>query len=289
MSDLPNTQVVGQNAVPTTEQLQQYGNNDVYKEQLDSQIRTYNKYRKVARDGNCFYRSYIYSLLETLVKENSLDTWNDLQNRVQNGYTVACTFHPKVALEDFFESFNDLLCKVWGMYVTVNIMYLFLFITIAIQLLFTENKQTGEELAAEFNNDETSMKFVIPFISRLLCSVYIRTHADEFMPYLPEDITIEKFVLSEVRQNFVFITIYMCSTLYEIYTQVEALNVDADHLQILALTRQCNRSARIVHLRESRYDKNVDQTRCYELVMPSDLVPGATLQFIPGHYEVLYY
>ncbi|GAA5882335.1 hypothetical protein JCM3774_005073 [Rhodotorula dairenensis] len=182
--------------------------------------------RRTRGDGDCFYRAFVFSLLETylaLHPSHSAYLLNKFSSLLP--LLTACGFEP-IVWEDFWEPLRDLLGKMGpeekdGGTRKAN-----------------EPRLSREALLAAFNDQETNSCIIV--ILRLITSAYLRTHEDEFSPFL--------FALEDdprfLQQGGVTMRDF-CER------GVEAVSQEADHLAITALTRALHVPLRIAYLDQS--------------------------------------
>lgn len=100
--------------------------------------------------------------------------------------------------------------------------------------------------------------------ARLLTSHHIRTHPDDFVPFIEAlfpGLSLARFCAAEV----------------------EGMGKECDQLQITALAQALGTPVRIVYLDQSPSE------HATEHVLPDDSAPAVVaLLYRPGHYDVLY-
>ena len=100
--------------------LEDYKNNLEYSNSIKEITNKYKYIRKVRRDGNCFYRSFIYRLFEYICMKNNNELYEKIKKKimdakdmiVNNGYdwTFIEDFY-KIFYMQFYHSFNSLQTK----------------------------------------------------------------------------------------------------------------------------------------------------------------------------------
>jgi ubiquitin thioesterase protein OTUB1 len=107
---------------------------------------------------------------------------------------------------------------------------------------------------------------------RIWTSVYLQTHADDFLPYLAA-------FASTHQSNQIYTDMKtFCSS------EVEPMDRDVDHIQIIALTSAMTLPVRIEYFDQSETTGN--STTFYD--MPnSDNAPKTYLLYRPGHYDII--
>ncbi len=94
------------NELPISELLEEYKSNKEYSSSVKDVVNKYKYIRKVRRDGNCFYRSFIYRIFEYICIKNNKNLYDHMMNKLKeskdlitrNGYDW--TF-----IEDFYNIF----------------------------------------------------------------------------------------------------------------------------------------------------------------------------------------
>ncbi|GAA5864842.1 hypothetical protein JCM1840_004923 [Sporobolomyces johnsonii] len=195
--------------------------------------------RRSRGDGDCFYRAFIFSLLTahlSLPASSSallLSTFESLLPLL-----TACGFEEMV-WSDFWEPLRDILRRMGP-----------------------EEKDGGarkdgeprlglDELVRLFNDPETNSCIIVHL--RLVTSAYLRTHADDYTPFLfaleddPRFVSVSPAEGGQGLGGGPPTMAQFCAY------HVEAVNREADHLQIVALTRALGTPVRIAYLDQSGF------------------------------------
>ena len=103
--------------LPISKLTEEYKSNEEYLKSIENISKKYKKYRKVRRDGNCFYRSFIYRLFEQTCIRNDKVLFEKIKQKIiesknlteKNGYewAVVQDFY-EIFFKEFTESFNSL-------------------------------------------------------------------------------------------------------------------------------------------------------------------------------------
>ncbi|GAA5980449.1 hypothetical protein JCM11641_003398 [Rhodosporidiobolus odoratus] len=222
--------------------------------------------RRCRGDGDCFYRAFILSLLLTHVPlhpSHSAHLLAKFESLLP--LLTACGFEP-IVWEDFWEPLRDILRNLAGV---------------------TDGTAGGSRLGVEgvvekFQDQEVNSCIIV--ILRLLTSAYLRTNADDFSPFL--------FALED-DPRFLTEGPPDIGTFCE--RHVEPVAHEADHLQIVALTRALSTPCRIAYLDQSGLPLGVgtaDEVEVNFLEFEEDKtevekgVEGALL-YRPGHYDII--
>ena len=166
---------------------------------------TYASLRRVRKDGNCFYRAFLYRYLEELVQRNfdvprpptgsgSAGGGCAELRRIRTVAKDSKAALLKVGFEEIVvDSFWETFCEL-------------------LDNLPETSPRRLHELMTEEGNDVTSVVWFL----RMLTSGRIKAHADRFAPFIGDDFAdVERFCQVEV----------------------EPVNVECDQVQIIALTR----------------------------------------------------
>ncbi|GAA5827866.1 hypothetical protein JCM11251_007710 [Rhodosporidiobolus azoricus] len=226
--------------------------------------------RRTRGDGDCFYRAFILALLLThlpLHPSHSAHLLAKFESILP--LLSACGFEP-IVTDDFWEPLRDILRNL-------------------AQVAGAGERMGEGELVARFNDQETNSCIIV--ILRLFTSAYLRTHSDEFTPFL--------FALEDDPR---FLQEGGAPTMEEFCSRhVEAVSQEADHLAIASLTRALQVPVRIAYLDQSGLvsglggegsevggDVEVNFLEFEEeaLGRGEKGVEGALL-YRPGHYDIL--
>ena len=103
--------------LPISKLTEEYKSNEEYLKSIENISKKYKTYRKVRRDGNCFYRSFIYRLFEQACIRNDKILFEKIKRKIieskklteKNGYewAVVQDFY-EIFLKEFTECFNSL-------------------------------------------------------------------------------------------------------------------------------------------------------------------------------------
>ena len=103
--------------LPISKLTEEYKSNEEYLKSIENISKKYKTYRKVRRDGNCFYRSFIYRLFEQACIRNDKILFEKIKQKIieskklteKNGYewAVVQDFY-EIFLKEFNECFNSL-------------------------------------------------------------------------------------------------------------------------------------------------------------------------------------
>ncbi|KAI5477452.1 syntaxin [Pseudohyphozyma bogoriensis] len=220
----------------------------------------FTKVRRTRGDGDCFYRSFIWSYLERLVDlpgEESKKAFYLVESLLP---TLEAVGFEKEIFEDFYAPLQKILKNLASPAVTGR-------------------RPSHEELYEALTRDEDAMCTIV--FLRLLTSAYLKTHPDEFVPFL--------FAMEDDPRWFGnapsmddFCGFY-----------VEPCSKEADHLQITALTRALGVHTRIAYLDQSspaaKFGGGVGEAGTevdfHEFEEEEQEKLANVLLYRPGHYD----
>ncbi|KDQ16564.1 hypothetical protein BOTBODRAFT_54008 [Botryobasidium botryosum FD-172 SS1] len=211
--------------------------------------------RRARGDGNCFYTSTAFAWISGMMNLTSENRKSVVESALLDlekslNSLKAVGFEP-IVYEDFYEVLTDLIR---------NILY----------PVSTGTVLNPASLLQQFQNAETVNSIVI--FLRLLISSYIRLHPDDFEPFLFNPDTGDMVDIKRFCEGW-----------------VEAVGREADHPQILALSRALKLPIHIAYLDRSGGDSGTGKVDLVEF----DSVEGetspilVTLLYRPGHYDIL--
>ena len=224
--------------IPTSILMEDYKSNSEYSNSVKQITDKYNHMKKVRRDGNCFYRSFIFRLFEYICIKNNKALYEHVIKKIKeakdlierNGYDWSF-------IQDFY-----------------NIFY---------------------------------MEFHHCFNSLEACQISVRDYLD-------------KLFSDKEKGNYLIYFIRFCiaaflkenSFLYEVYvdgpfanwitSEVEAIDHEADQIQIMACVNYFEIGVRIEYLHPFK-----NETMKFPEDKPDDQI-FITVLFTPGHYDLLY-
>ena len=218
--------------------LSDYENNFNYSKSIKEITNKYKFIRKVRRDGNCFYRSFIYRLFEHICMKNNKELFEYIKKKItdakdliqNNGYDW--TF-----IQDFYNIFNNQF-------------------NTAFNSLQSKGVSVRDYLDTLFNDKEAG-NYLIYFI-RFCIAAYLKENSFLYEVYV--DMPFQNWITNEV----------------------EAIDHEADQIQIMACVNYFDIGVRIEYLNP---DKN-EVMKFPEDKPDKDIF--ITVLFTPGHYDILY-
>ena len=226
------------NELPISELLEEYKSNNEYSSSIKEITNKYKYIRKVRRDGNCFYRSFIYRIFEYICIKNNKNLYDHMVKKlteskdliIRNGYdwTFIEDFY-NIFYKEFYHCFNSLETK--GISVRDYLDYLF--------------------------SDKEKGNYLIYFI-RFCISAFLKENAFLYEVYV--DGMYGAWISSEV----------------------EAIDHEADQIQIMACVNYFDIGVRIEYLHPYK-----NEVMKFPEDKPDDQI-FITVLFTPGHYDLLY-
>nr|CAG4649548.1 EOG090X0AE1 [Scapholeberis mucronata]SVE93777.1 EOG090X0AE1 [Scapholeberis mucronata] len=161
---------------PLNSLLKEYADDPIYSNKSKQLCEAYTSLRRIRPDGNCFFRGFGFSYFERLLENE--EEWKKFQSHVSStkDQLLAQGF-PKFTLEDFFDSFMDVVNRLGG-----------------------ENKIDLEELSRIFN-DSAMSDYLVVYL-RLMTSGQLQREEDFYQNFLEGDKTMKEFCQQEVEPMY---------------------------------------------------------------------------------------
>ena len=190
--------------LPISKLTEEYKSNEEYLKSIENISKKYKTYRKVRRDGNCFYRSFIYLLFEHICIKNDKILFEKIKQKIidskilteKNGFewSVVQDFYD-IFLKEFCECFNSLSSGI------IPRDYL--------DKIFSDNEKGN---------------YLIYFI-RFCLAAYLKENKDNYKSYIEEDF--DEWIRKEVEaidHEADQIQIMACVNYFDIGVKIEYLN-----------------------------------------------------------------
>jgi ubiquitin thioesterase protein OTUB1 len=150
-----------------------------YSEKIDHLRREHDFFRKIRPDGNCFYRAYLFGIIERAIKTS--DAGGEIKLLRENLKTLAAgcksAGYDGFAIDDFFEYIDG-------------------------QLVTLSSNPTIEALRSQMFLDVSGDGYLVAFM-RCCCGSFIKQNSEEFSSFLPSVYTsCDMFVRNEVDPMF---------------------------------------------------------------------------------------
>lgn len=136
------------------------------------------------------------------------------------------------------------------------------FYAVTLETLETVPTSTPEALLTAFQTDEISNSIVMHF--RLVASAYLKTHQDDYAPFLEFGQTMDEY----------------CSM------HVEAMGRESEEMMLIALTKAMHIGIEVAYLSGNQSADEVNFLPFLPDTAP--YMPPLVLLYRPGHYDILY-
>ncbi|KAF8979152.1 hypothetical protein BGZ46_005747 [Entomortierella lignicola] len=199
---------------------------------------THDRMRRSRGDGNCFYRAFAFAWFERILlakDKPELHAYAVKTIEETKDLLLAAQFE-LLAFEDFYQ--------------------------VTLETLQNLVHFTPEELLLSFQNDEVSNSIVMHF--RLVASAFLKTHQDDYSPFLEFGQSMEEY----------------CSM------HVEAMGRESEEMMVIALTKATHVSIEVAYLSGN---ESVDEVNFLPFLPDTaPYMPPLVLLYRPGHYDILY-
>jgi len=188
--------------------------------------------RRTRPDGNCFYRAYLFGILEQLGGQKGQHANFEARAKSSLEYCINAGYE-RVTIEDFYEEFMTCVDKIIS------------------------------DPAATMTAFNESDVWLVCW-ARCLTSAYLKTHQDEYHAFLTSHSTILEFCAQEV----------------------DPMNTEADHLQIVALSSFFTVPVSVVYLDRSQGEEAAEHF--FQDNSSTCSMKPVHLLYRPGHYDLIY-
>ncbi|KAI0830110.1 cysteine proteinase [Trametes gibbosa] len=205
--------------------------------------------RRTRGDGDCFYRSLAFAYIERIMhaEEPALAVISAISVLETTPPLLEQVGFQKLVFEDFYDDFVGLIKSV-------------------IEPRHDGRLLTVTSLLETFNVPEVSNSVVV--FLRLLTSAQIKSEADEYSPFLFDPETTDPMDPESFCNNF-----------------VEAIGKEADHVQIIALSKMLKVNINVAYL-DGHDAQGVVSFVPFQNAHDPDTEP-VHLLYRPGHYDIL--
>lgn len=235
-----------------------------FQEKIEHLSSDYSAIRRSRGDGNCFFRCFLFALLEHLLHHGTPTAFSHFRQRIAaSEQALRDLGYSEFTWEDFSGTFKELVDAA-------------------------ESKQT-EAFLLQQCQEEGGSNYAVMFL-RFATSAEIQRRSEFFHPFLPDPFA----GLGSASEGSVQFS-RAC---------VEPMGEESDHVQIVALTDALETPIRIVHLDRSAGQTNFHDllpdssseaslgTSASGLETPaaksSASRPPIVMLYRPGHYDILY-
>lgn len=216
----------------TADLLREY-EDEVFCAKIQTLNATHAQMRRARGDGNCFYRAFAYRLLESA---DAVEAQRLKDQAVEALEQVVACGYSRFTAEDFHETYVDLLDEIIAA------------------------GNVPDSTLAQVAGDEMVSNYIVTYF-RMITSMWIKTHEDEYAPFIEGGASISQFCGKEV----------------------DPMNVESSHLQIRAVTEAFKVGVHLAYL---------DRTPGAEPTIHAmaDVHGDCRIHLLyrPGHYDVLY-
>ena len=185
--------------------LKDYEDNKEYANSVKIITEKYKYLRKVRRDGNCFYRAFIYRLFEYICMKNNSQLYNDLLKKIEgvkeltskNGYDW-------MLVEDFYNVFYGEFCSCFN--------------------ALNNNGISVRDYMDKLFQDKDKGNYLIYFI-RFCIAAYLKQNRELYEVYIEGDF--DTWIVKEVEaidNEADQIQIMACVNYFDIGVKIEYLN-----------------------------------------------------------------
>lgn len=290
-ADIKSSQPLTSQLLPMDALVQQYSNSDDDNQRrenddddgfLTSSVLLSKKYsgmRRIRGDGNCYYRAFLYSLCERLLRqctdddnvvgggEEQLDEYKRIKQFLSDSLAWVCTLgYEESTIEMFHEELMDLFDFM--------------------EQISKNTANTADTAATALHdklNDENSTSDYCTWYLRVLTASQMKSDPDRYMPFLLAEDTTTTGVVMDIPT--------FCSR------EVEPMNRECGMVQVAALA-ECFGVGVTIEYMDGRIVKDGSGRRvaCHEFGREDNDGSGGgtkkkmniSLLYRPGHYDVLY-
>ena len=218
--------------------LDEYKSNSEYSNSVKIITEKYSYIRKVRRDGNCFYRSFIYRIFEEISMKNNNLLYNHMLKKIEevkeitknNGYDW-------MLVEDFYNVFYGEFCSCYN--------------------CIANNGVSVRDYLDNLFMDKEKGNYLIYFV-RFCIAAYLKQKHLLYEVYVEGDF-----------ENW-------------IHREVEAIDHEADQIQIMACVNYFDLAVKIEYLNPHKNEvvKFPEDKKDEDIFI--------IVLFTPGHYDILY-
>ncbi len=272
-------------AVQTSELFSAYEDNPTFLRKLRTLSKSYGHVRKMRPDGSCFYRAFIVGLAEYFMANKVVSDSSSGVAGASSGSSPAQSIYNEL-LSVVESSCEALLAQGHSEYTVPD------FKDAMVEFLLALPSWSHDALIAFLNTDDSTW---VVYYTRLLASLYIRSHPEEYTPIVlglhPECAAQDDVLKAYVTAH------------------VEPASVDADQPAIAALVAQTGIRLEVAYLNAQPQqgaaaaagsgggigpvsggaDTSDEPTmHTFQPPMGAPGPPLVSLLYRPGHYDVLY-
>ncbi|MBA0682700.1 hypothetical protein Goari_024396 [Gossypium aridum] len=257
---------------------------------LDQQ---YAAIRRTRGDGNCFFRSFMFSYLEHILESQDRAEVDRIKGNVEEcRKTLQSLGHTDFTFEDFFSLFLEQLeCVLQGNEDSIS----------QDELILRSRDQSISDYGEWFG-------WLVVMFFRFVTSGEIRKRSEFFEPFI---LGLTNATVEQQLFPYAFLTVLQvvyCDNVYNIEqfrstfckSSVEPMGEESDHVHITALSDALGVPIRVVYLDRSSCDIGGVSVNHHDFLPTSGdksnakggstvpVKPFITLLYRPGHYDILY-
>ncbi|KAI9598342.1 peptidase C65 Otubain-domain-containing protein [Syncephalis fuscata] len=226
----------------------------VYRTKINELDQQYRSFRRCRGDGNCFFRAFAFAWFENALLGDHSVQQNTRKQLIASKQLLLDAKFEWMAVEDFYDMTLELLDQL-------------------LESKFTSKQEAVNALLKRCLEQEGSTCNAMVVHFRMVASAYLRTHADDYLPFIEFGQTIEQY----------------CSH------HVEAFGRESEEMHIIALTKALKAKVQVVYLDNSTANDGQVNVHTFDgldetssAVSPSVNEGTITLLYRPGHYDILY-
>jgi len=159
---------------PLTTLIEEYQNANGFREKIQNLTQKYSSIRRVRRDGNCFYRAFLFSYLNHLLEFKNKEEISRILKFIQESFPMLLNLgYPEISIESFYEILLEQI------------------------ELIRDDKHNSKTLLESFCDYGISNALVV--YMRLLTALSLQQNEELYSPFLENGQTIKQFCSSEVE------------------------------------------------------------------------------------------
>lgn len=268
---------------------QQYADNPNFIVGINILEKSYSHIRTIRGDGNCYYRAFLYSLLETLIKEQQQASGSTTvgSNNVNEGQRLLHYITTKSWEEILQQNYDEVAIEIFHDEI------IDLFQDVIVKRLYnkddnvssdsndhTTSKTAESKLFHDRMNEENSVSDYCTWYLRLITATYMKQDPDRFLP----------FILSITSNSDDNSDMTMICDIHQFCSKyIEPMGQECEHVQVLALAEAFQIHVTVVYLDGHQSQSNNDDGNLHHHQFGPEKSPiQLTLLYRPGHYDILY-
>ena len=187
--------------------IDEYKSNEEYLKSVENVSKKYKKMRKVRRDGNCFYRSFIYRIFEHIFIRNDKDLYEKIRQKITNVKELTeKNGYDWIIVEDFYDLFLEEFTYCYSIILSEN------------------SEKTVREYLDKLFSDKDKGNYMVYFL-RFCIAAYLKENKEKYQLYIEG--SFDDWIRKEVEAIDHFadeIQITACVNYFDIGVKIEYLN-----------------------------------------------------------------